>query len=321
MQTVTIHRPTGRSVPSIVVTIAAVAFATLCALAPAALGDPPGGGTGGCLPGQQTCGVGVGDPGSPGGPGGPGDPGGSGGGGGGGGGQDNVCHNTDPNHGCNPCPPGATLAQTPDPAACLAWEHNLFCSELNPAGLTYQQWLSEQRSFGCLANPYNPGSPAVAAHKALALIHFPKPTGDRSPSQDRLYAGYPFTWVNLWTYYWTDPSTWKSYSATATDGTQSATVTATPSELTFDPGDGSATVSCGGPGRPWRASDGNGAPSSGACGYQYRAVTSSPITSTQTLVWKLTWQLSGPVAGLPDTFSTSTSGQLQVMQIQTVVTR
>ncbi len=136
-----------------------------------------------------------------------------------------------------------------------------------------------------------------------------------------MYAGYPFTWVNLWTYYWTDPSTWKSYSATATDGNQSATVTATPWELRFDPGDGSGTVSCDGPGRPWRASDGNGAPSSGACGYQYRAVTSSPITSTQTLVWKLTWQLSGPVGGLPDTFSTSTSGQLQVMQIQTVVTR
>jgi hypothetical protein len=107
------------------------------------------------------------------------------------------------------------LAQTPDPAACLAWEQNLFCSELNPAGLTYQQWISEQRSFGCLASPYVPGSPAVAAHNALALIHFPKPSGDRSPSQHRLYAGYPFTWVNLWTYYWTDPSTWKSYSATA----------------------------------------------------------------------------------------------------------
>ena len=130
-------------------------------------------------PYHETCGVGVGDPGSPGGPGDPGgDPG--GGGGGGGGGQDNVCHNTDPNHGCNPCPPGATLAQTPDPAACLAWDQNLFCSELNPAGLSYEQWISEQRSFGCLANPYNPGSPAVAAHKALALIHFPKPSGDRS---------------------------------------------------------------------------------------------------------------------------------------------
>src|SRR6185437_14790194 len=105
MQTVTVHRPTSRSVGSVVLAIAAVAVATLCALAPAASGDPPGGGTGGCLPGQQTCGVGVGDPGSPGGPGSPGDPGGSGGGGGGGGGQDNVCHNTDPNHGCNPCPP------------------------------------------------------------------------------------------------------------------------------------------------------------------------------------------------------------------------
>jgi hypothetical protein len=96
-------------------------------------------------------------------------------------------------------------------------------------------------------------------------------------------------------------------------------VTATPWELRFDPGDGSDGV-VRRAGASVAGSDGDGARRV-VRGYQYRAVTSSPITSTQTLVWKLTWQLSGPVGGLPDTFSTSTSGQLQVMQIQTVVTR
>jgi hypothetical protein len=311
-------RPAGarrRGLPGSIFVAVATLITWLCLFAVAASHADA---QGGCDPRRQTCGVGIGDPGAPGRPGDPGDPGG-GGGGGGNGPVTPGCHNTDPEHGCNPCPQNGTIPK--DQAACDAWLMNLFCTELNPAGLTYQQWQSELRVYGCLGSPYNPGSPAVAARKALAMIHFPKPSGDRSPSQHRLYDGYPFTWVNLWTYYWTDPTTWKSYSATATDGTQSATVTATPSELMFDPGDGSATVSCGGPGRPWRASDGSGAPSSGACGYQYRVVTSSPITSTQTLVWKLTWQLSGPVGGLPDTFSTSTSGQLQVMQIQTVVTR
>jgi hypothetical protein len=212
------------------------------------------------------------------------------------------------------------LYKMPDPQACMAWEHNLFCSELNPTGVSYQEWQSELQTFGCAGSTYVPGSPAVAAQRALALIHFPKPSGDRSPRPSLLYQGLPFTYVNLYTFYWTGPGSWKTLSATATDRNQSATVTATPMELDFDPGNGGSSVSCSGPGRPWQPSDGNGPPTNGACAYQYRTVTSSPITSTQTLVWALTWKLSGPVAGLPATFSTSTSGQLQVLQVQ-VATR
>jgi hypothetical protein len=191
---------------------------------------------------------------------------------------------------------------------------------LNPDGMSYATWEAFLKSMNCAGNTYVPGSPAVAAQKALASIKFPKPSGDRSPRRSLLYQGVPFTYVNLYTFYWTDPSTWKTLTATATDKNQSATVTATPMALEFDPGSGGASVSCSGPGRPWQPSDGNGPPTNGACAYQYRTVTSSPVTSTQTLVWALTWKVSGPVAGLPTTFSTSTSGQLQVLQVQ-VVTR
>ncbi|HVU92230.1 MAG TPA: hypothetical protein VHC23_08345, partial [Jatrophihabitans sp.] len=135
------------------------------------------------------------------------------------------------------------LYKMPDPQACMAWEHNLFCSELNPTGVSYQEWQSELQTFGCAGSTYVPGSPAVAAQRALALIHFPKPSGDRSPRPSLLYQGLPFTYVNLYTFYWTGPGSWKTLSATATDRNQSATVTATPMELDFDPGNGGSSVS------------------------------------------------------------------------------
>jgi hypothetical protein len=66
------------------------------------------------------------------------------------------------------------------------------------------------------------------------------------------------------------------------------------------------------------ASDGNGAPTDGACAYQYSKVTSGPITSTQTIVWQITWKGTGGTTGEIPSLSTSTSGQLQVLQVQVV---
>ena len=164
-------------------------------------------------------------------------------------------------------------------------------------------------------------TPATLAEQAYKSITFPHPSGDRSPSQTLLYRGYPFTYVRLWTFWWTSPATWKTLTARASAAGFTASVTARPVALVYDPGDGSAAQSCAGPGRPWTKADGSSAPSDGACGYQYTKVTGSPITSTQSIVWKITWTGSGGTAGEIPQLVTSTSGQLNVMQIQTVVTR
>lgn len=161
-------------------------------------------------------------------------------------------------------------------------------------------------------------TPAGLAEQAVKTIHFPSPSGHRSPSEAHLYQGYPFTWVNLWTFYWTDPDTWTPLTATASLDGVSATVTAKPVELVFDPGDGSKAAVCDGPGRPWVQSDGNGAPTDGACAYRYSKVTSEPITSTQTIVWKITWTGTRGTSGEIPSLSTSSSGQLQVLQVQVV---
>ena len=167
-----------------------------------------------------------------------------------------------------------------------------------------------------------PPSPAELAQQAADSFNLPHPTGRRSPSDSDSHNGYPFTYVRLWTFYWSDPGSWRSLTATASAGGNWATVTAQPVLLTFDPGNGSAPVSCAGPGRPWVESDGDSAPGQGACGYQYSKVTGPgydhPVTSTQTITWQLTWVGSNNTAGTLTQRTTATDGQLNVLQIKIV---
>lgn len=193
----------------------------------------------------------------------------------------------------------------------------------NKGALTLADLNALLATNGCPLAPANlvPPSPAELALRALAGFVLPSPSGHRSPSESLEYDGTPFTYVNLWLYFWTGSGTWETLSATARAGGNWATVTARPVSLSYDPGDGSSPVACSGPGRAWTDADGNSAPGDGACGYQYEAVTSQPVTSTQTITWRLSWVGSGGTGGIFPDRSTSTSGQLRVMQIQTVVVR
>jgi len=244
-----------------------------------------------------------------------------------------MCENTNPwNGGCNPCPPGASFGDQPHAVswACSVYLRNRYCdsvlfdvldalnkteASLTPAETaTVNSYLA---SHGCA--PIT--TPASLAQSAYASIRFPKPSGHRSPSESELFQGLPFTYVNLWTFFWTDPSTWHPLTATASVAGMSATVTATPVALLFDPGDGSPAVTCAGPGRAWTDADGNAAPSDGACGYQYRHVSPGAFTTTQSILWQITWAGTGNTGGQIASLSTSSSGELRVMQIETVVTR
>ena len=110
--------------------------------------------------------------------------------------------------------------------------------------------------------------------RRTAELTVPNPVAKRSPAEnnsDPQYGGLPYTWVDLWTCVWAGE--WQSVARTVELRGVSATVTATPTALVFDPGDGSAPVTCDGPGRPWTEADGSNPPSAGGCGYMYRAVT------------------------------------------------
>jgi len=171
------------------------------------------------------------------------------------------------------------------------------------------------------ATPPAGPDPAAVALRAEKAITLPQPSGHRSPNEAQRRDGYPYSYVDLWTWFWTDPAAWRTRSATARAGGVSATVTVTPKALLFEPGDGSAAVACAGPGRPWTSADGNDAPTAGGCGYRYRAATRSPLTSVQSIEWSVSWSASDGTSGaLPD-ITTSQPGELIVLQIESVVSR
>lgn len=185
------------------------------------------------------------------------------------------------------------------------------CTPTDPA-MTYVLWL--------------PGAPPVAptpeqlARQALATLHLPNPVAHRSPTEANSDHGTPYTWVNLWTWFWADPAVWRPLSARAESARVRAQVTVTPTRLIITPGDKGSDVACDGPGRPWTKADGDGAPTNGGCGYAYRYVTVTPITATVAIEWAVTWTGSGNTGGTLPTIRTEASSTFVVEQIQ-VVTR
>lgn len=219
------------------------------------------------------------------------------------------------------------LCATGTGTQCLAlWDE--YSGQLSDLDMT--QLLIDNSCPGVPIGTIPVKSPGQLASEAADSFQLPDPTGDRSPSESLNFRGHPFTYAGLWTWFWTDAGQWANCgtkcTATARDGGNYATVTARPVSLTFDPGDGSDPVSCGNPGKPWVDAYGNDKPSAhGGCGYRYSKVTGPgydhPVTSTQTITWELTWTGSGNTSGTLTNRTTSTTGQLNVLQIQTVVTR
>ena len=169
--------------------------------------------------------------------------------------------------------------------------------------------------------PGQGGTPVVTAEQlareARDRLVLSRPVVHRSPVETNDYQGEPFTWVNLWTWFWTDAGTYQPLTQTVSAGPVSATVVATPVGLLFDPGDGGDAVRCPGPGRPWTDADSNAAPVSG-CGYQYRHVSDLAVTSRLGILWRVTWTGTGGTGGTLPTMETITDAPLRVLQVQVV---
>ena len=169
--------------------------------------------------------------------------------------------------------------------------------------------------------PPPPPDPAVLAQQAYGELTLPDPVAKRSPDEnnsDPQYGGLPYTWINLWT--WTWQTDWQSRARTVELRGVSATVTATPTALVFDPGDAAAPVTCDGPGRPWTPADGSDPPSAGGCGYMYRAVTpNGPLTATTSIRWSVTWTSNVGAGGTFPVLTTQSASSFLVEQIQVVI--
>lgn len=160
-------------------------------------------------------------------------------------------------------------------------------------------------------------TPAQLAQEARDQLPLSRPTIRRSPDQDLRYQGDPYTWVNLWTWFWTDPATYKPMTQTVSVGGVSATVTAKPVGLLFDPGNGDEVVNCDGPGRAWTQSDGNAAPASG-CGFEYRHVTNGTVMTRVSILWQVSWSGTGGTGGALPQLQTQATAPLRVLQRQVV---
>lgn len=119
-------------------------------------------------------------------------------------------------------------------------------------------------------------------------------------------------------------SQWGPVSATASVLGVSATVTATPTRLTFHAGDGGRAVSCAGPGPTWRVGMIEPARQP-ACSYVYRDVsTLAPNghawTSQLQILWRVTWTATNGAPGSLGTLTTANGFAIPVVEQQSVET-
>ncbi len=169
------------------------------------------------------------------------------------------------------------------------------------------------------------GADAVPAALADVQRLLPKPQPSMVPPNNDP-RGWAYVRTPLW--WWVPASSWHPVSATAsvTSGpfTVSATVTATPTTLVFNPGDGvlgSGQVTCPGPGVPFDNALSLAVQSS-PCTYTYTNASSlSPSgtwAATFTTVWHVAWVGSDGTGGVLANLSTGTQHPLAVGEVQSL---
>lgn len=153
-------------------------------------------------------------------------------------------------------------------------------------------------------------NPTAAWERALELLALPTPHIGVNPSE-------PVVHVETWL--WVDRGTWGTRTQTASAGGVTATVTATPSRVTWDMGNGDRVI-CEGPGNPYDPAKPARAQSTD-CSYTYRHSSAGQPAGayqvTATVEWGLSWRVAGAAGGgtLPAT-SNSISTALPVGEMQ-----
>jgi len=135
-------------------------------------------------------------------------------------------------------------------------------------------------------------TPEVLARQAARFLPLPAPAIRTSPAADLDQL------VNLETWLWVDPASWGRRTATAAVPGLAVTVVATPTTVTWRPGDGTVRV-CRGPGTaydPARPPDAQ-RPS---CAHTYRRSSvgqpAGRYRVTATTTWAIRWTASGAIS-------------------------
>jgi hypothetical protein len=128
-------------------------------------------------------------------------------------------------------------------------------------------------------------NPVVVAQQAAKQLGFGSPAIEMAPPD-----GSPQL-VGVASWLWIDPGEWQTLSASASAGPVTTTATATPSKVVWDMGDGDS-VTCDGPGTPYRASDPNATTD---CSYTWPDPGSFTVTAT--VYWSVSWTATGAAGG------------------------
>lgn len=272
------------------------------------------GATSGCSVSTQSCSVGVGTPGSPG-----GDTGvsvqpvsapGSGGGAGG--------------SSSGPCPAGETASYVIEtsgglPVTAQPGDVNPLTGSPVKPGSTLEDIYCNGVLLTVVVVPPGGGGPAAPkitgaqlAQQALSRFKVSAPTPMLSPT--RAVVNYP-TWLWL-------QGGWSPQSATATVPGLSATVTARPTKVVWNMGDG-GQVTCDGPGTAYNPNVADSAQHTD-CSYTYATssagVPGGTFTASVTVYFGASWKATDGTAGQLGTVTGAANFPVTVEQIESVNT-
>ena len=160
-------------------------------------------------------------------------------------------------------------------------------------------------------------SPAQLARQAYARLTPQAVVPDYNP---RHRAGsVDGTVVGFTTWLWLDGKSLTAKTATAAAGPNRATVTARPSVVSFDPGDGSVAVVCAGGGKAWDPAQPDAVSD---CVHQYlKASGSAPggvFVLTVRVTWSATWAGSGGTGGVLPALTVAAATPVRVDELQAV---
>lgn len=155
--------------------------------------------------------------------------------------------------------------------------------------------------------------PRVLAERAAAALDLPEPAIHMSPDGDQV--------VKLASWLWIPAAQWETRQVSASAGPVTATVTATPTRLTWDMGNGDQ-VSCDGPGTAYGARQ--AVHDTSGCRYTYRHSSAGQpgeaYDVTATIEWELTWTAAGAAGGGDlGAVAMSATESVRVTEIQALV--
>jgi hypothetical protein len=160
-----------------------------------------------------------------------------------------------------------------------------------------------------------PPSAEVIARQAYAEVPLVLPAPHTSPGIDATQlVGFPI-WL------WVDGTVWRSFDASASVSGIAVTVVAEPDHTIWNMGDGT-TITCAGPGTPWRPDGPDDQQTD--CSHVYQFVSDDQpngrYAASVTVVWSVSWSATTGESGtLPDA-SRTTGFSLDVAQRQAVIT-